>query len=127
MLRICLAFYPIIKFITKGFPNMSFNEPEVFNTPVVSHQQVFVLKWVTVGFGDITDAGGTNMGHHAIRSDPRCQIAQVAVVPCRVDRHEGNGFVIQFRYIPTDSETVSIEGLFDFPRMKALIDQEFFG
>src|SRR5258706_15023935 len=122
MLRVGLTFDPIVEFVTKRVAQVAFNFRKLFYTSIMGHQHILVLKWVAVALAHITYAGSTNMGNQAIRLDLWCQIPQVSVTPGRIYRYKRDGFIVQLRHIPANTEPVPVEGLFNFAGMKTLVD-----
>src|SRR6266567_3905036 len=122
MLRIRLPFDPVIKFVGERGAHVPLDFCKFLHTPIVCHQHILVLKWVTIAFADVAHTGGTNMGNHAVGFHLGGKITEVSVAPGRIYRHKRNGLVIELGHIPTYAESISIERLLDLPRMKTLVD-----
>lgn len=123
MFRIGLTFDPIVKFVSQWLADMSFDLAKLFHATVVRHQNIFVLKGVAVGFGDIAHAGRPYMCDHAIGFNFGREVAQVTVVPSGVYRYKCDGLVIYLWHIPAYAKAIAIEGFFNFAGVAALIDQ----
>lgn len=127
MLRISLPLNPVVEFVRQRLPNLPFHFSEFLDATIVGHEQVIVLERVTIGFRHFTDTGGANMGNQAFRFDLGSHTAQVAIAPCGVNGNEIDGLHIHLWHIPAHTKTVAVEGLFDFPGMKTLVDQRILG
>jgi hypothetical protein len=105
-----------------GERQLSLYAMEVAHEAVVDPKPAAVTEGVAVGLLDGGAGGGADVREEDGRLDVACYLAQVAVVPGRLDAVEvGRGFGIGA--VLTDSETVIVCGRHAQAGVEALVDQ----
>src|SRR5215213_10864608 len=120
-LRIGRSLHVRIQRLVHGEREIALYQVEVAYEAVVNPQPLFVAEGVAVGLLDGRARGGSDVGEEQRRVYVARDLAQVSVVPGRLDASEdGGGLAI--RVIPSDPEAVAVCGIDAQASMAALVD-----
>src|SRR5215216_5301538 len=99
-----------IQRLVHGERQIALHEVEVAYEAVVDPKPLFVSEGVAVGLLDGRARGGSDVGEEQRRVYVACDLAEVSVVPGRLDASEDGGD-LGIWVIPSDSEAVAVGGI----------------
>src|SRR5215216_5423768 len=121
-LRIGRSLHVRIQRLVHGEREIALYEVEVAYEAVVNPQPLAVTEGVAVGLLDSRARGGSDVGEEQRRVYVARDLAQVSVVPGRLDASEDGG-ALAIRVIPSDPEAVAVCGIDAQASMAALVDE----